>query len=185
MALGTASVQVDRQGSGGWLRGPAPQSPLVENLVDGAQRRRRIPRLMLAVPEADHRDQRSQALRGGEQAVVVGKALGERPDRRHRREHVPDAECSQDEQRRTAPQGHELSVEGQTNISRSSVPRGRVRAKVTAAATSAGGARFASEGGWYCGSRPSKIAVSIPPGMRRVTPTSPAVSAASARVSPI
>ena len=40
------------------------------------------------------------------------------------------------------------------------------------------------DGGLYCSSRPSKKAVSMPPGISRVTPTRPAISAASARVKP-
>ena len=80
---------------------------------------------------------------------------------------------------------HELSEEGHITSSRASKPRGRVSAKITASATSDGSPSCASPGGRYCSARVSKNAVRIPPGTSSVTPTSPASSAASARVNPM
>ena len=72
------------------------------------------------------------------------------------RMHVPRAEARgartrnrQDPPARHAkPYGQEVSCDGHTTSSRSSIPRGRSSAKTTAAATSSGGASGASGGGW-------------------------------------
>ncbi len=68
--------------------------------------------------------------------------------------------------------------------SRISQPRGWPRMNITESATAAGSLRFASEPGLYFGSRSSKKCVFMPEGISVVTPTSPFVSAASARVKP-
>jgi hypothetical protein len=83
-----------------------------------------------------------------------------------------------------ADHGHDGSTEGVTISSRTSQPGGRVSANRTVSATARGSLSIASGPGRYCSVRPSKNAVFIPPGTSIVTPTSPASSTASARLSP-
>src|SRR5207247_3147574 len=80
--------------------------------------------------------------------------------------------------------GYDDSTVEQTTSSRTAHPGGCDSAKRTVAATCAGSFSGASGGGLYLSSRASKNAVRMPPGMSSVTPTSPASSAASARVKP-
>lgn len=100
--------------------------------------------------------------------------------RGHRGQEIPEPERPQDQH----IYGHEPSVELQMTSSRNSQPGGWLKAKTTAAATSSGALSTASAGGLYCSVRLSKKWVCMPPGISSVTPTSPAVSAAKARVNP-
>ena len=81
--------------------------------------------------------------------------------------------------------GHEGSTDGVMMSSRTSQPAG-LRQRVQHGVGHVGRVveHRASGPGLYCSVRPSKKAVSMPPGRSRVTPTSPASSVASARVMP-
>src|SRR4051794_18726694 len=133
------------------------------------------------VDRAGQTGQRRQLGGRRQHAPVVGKGGRQRAPRGDRREQVAQSERPPHEQR----QGGQLdSVAGQTTSSRSSQPAGWLSANSCAAATLAGSFSWASGPGLYFGSRSSKNAVCIPPGTSSVTPTRPAVSAASARVKP-
>src|SRR4051794_19708106 len=125
-----------------------------------------------------------------EQQRPAGQQPPEPAQRRNPRERVPEAERPQhgDGPRvgvsSWRSHGQELSVETATTSSRSSQRAGWPSAKRIASATCAGSLRTASGPGLYCSGGPSKKCVVMPPGISSVTPTSPAVSAASARVKP-
>src|SRR3954447_3328352 len=130
-------------------------------------------------------EQRRERLepRGREQQPpVVRERRREGAQRRHRGEEVAEPERAEHDE--PAGHGQDGSVGTAITSSRSSTSGGRLSANTTPAAISPGGASFASGGGLYCSVRPSKNAVCMPPGISSVTPTRPAVSAASARVKP-
>src|SRR6266496_2069442 len=142
---------------------------------------------------AGEQGERGERRRGGEHQPLPVERAAQRPDGWHAGEQVAQPERAQDEQPRPGrlgPEdaggghGHELSRDGAITSSRSSHPGGWRSANRTACATSSGWLSLASGGGLYCSSRSSKNAVCMPPGTSMVTPTSPAASAASARLKP-
>ena len=99
------------------------------------------------------------------------------------------ARCARDArvahlQRVGAGHGHEGSTDGVTMSSRTSQPGGPAQREEHGVGDLVRVVEHRVGPGLYCSVRPSKKAVSMPPGMSRVTPTSPASSAASARVMP-
>src|SRR3954471_3438646 len=145
----------------------------------------RPPALHVEDPVHGPIEQRGERLQPGgreQQPPVAGERRLKRAQRRDRGEEVAEPERAEhDEARR---HGQDGSVGTAITSSRSSTSGGRLSANTTPAAISPGGASFASGGGLYCSVRPSKNAVCMPPGISSVTPTRPAVSAASARVKP-
>ncbi len=139
------------------------------------------------VHDAAVREQPGRGARRGEQQRPAGQEPAQAAQGRDRRQRVPQAQRPQHEDGppvHAAAHGQELSVETATTSSRTSHRAGWPRANRIASATWVGSLRTASGPGLYWSGRPSKKAVVIPPGTRSVTPTSPAVSAASARVKP-
>jgi hypothetical protein len=168
-ALRPAAVQVDGHiGIAGDRRQRGGQRPHAVDVVHGVG------------GVAQQLDDRRQRGRSQEHALVVGKRAGKAAQRRDGGEQVAQPQGAQDDE----PHGQDGSVSTAMTSSRSSTPAGRLRAKTTAWAISDGSARRASAPGLYCSGRPSKKRVCIPPGISRVTPTRPAVSAARARVKP-
>src|SRR6266545_4468318 len=144
------------------------------------------------IDRARQREQRLQAGRRRQHQLVIGQGPPHRPQRRYGGEQITEPQGPQHQgPQHRGPQhhgprryGHEASTDGVITSSRTSQPSGWPSAKTTAAATSCGRLSFASGGGLYWSGRPSKNGVCIPPGNSIVTPTSPCVSAASARVNP-
>src|SRR6266508_4036987 len=145
------------------------------------------------IDRARQREQRLQAGRRCQHQLVIGHGPPhhgpQHHDPRHHdpRHHDPrhhDPRHHDPRHHGHRRYGHEASTDGVITSSRTSQPSGWPSAKTTAAATSCGRLSFASGGGLYWSGRPSKNGVCIPPGNSIVTPTSPCVSAASARVNP-
>src|SRR6478609_6753100 len=132
----------------------------------------------------DYPQCRQPAAQGGwcrQDQAGAGPCPVQAPECSDRCEQVPEPESPQDQH---VGHGQDGSVDEATTSSRTSQPGGCCRAINTLAATSSGSLSGASGPGRYCSVRPSKNRVRMPPGTRRVTPTRPASSVASARVNP-
>ena len=177
VALGAAAVQV--HGQPGAVQAPVQRlvQPVgADDLVDRA----RGP------------GQRGQHGRGGQQARVAREGVGQGPQGRDRGEQVAQPEGAQ-HPRRPGAAGAPRAGSG----SRPRRLRGRAHHQLPGLAAGRlaereqdglgdvlGPVQLGVRAGLYCSGRPSKKAVCMPPGISRVTPTRPAVSAARALVKP-
>jgi hypothetical protein len=90
---------------------------------------------------AQRLDERGERLRRQQHAAALRRGV-QRTQRGHGREQVSEPECAEHDEVR--PYGHDGSTDGVMTSSRSSTPGGRVRAKITPAAISAGSTSWAS-----------------------------------------